>query len=151
MLAPEPFFEPRGTLFSEYHRIKALVELPGFVAACAILVSPPTSGTDTPLRIDSYPRSGKPIVATDLKTHTQVTGDSTAAFLPPNAPDLAAGIARLIDRPRVRLRPATAARTLAATRYSRNTYLSRTEAAYERLPGRHPSSGSVGASRSGAT
>ena len=27
MLAPEPFFEPRGTPFSEYHRIKALVEL----------------------------------------------------------------------------------------------------------------------------
>src|SRR5262245_17653331 len=27
MLAPEPFFEPRGTPFSEYHRIKALTEL----------------------------------------------------------------------------------------------------------------------------
>lgn len=27
MLAPEPFFEPRGTPFSEFHRIKALVEL----------------------------------------------------------------------------------------------------------------------------
>ena len=26
MLAPEPFFEPRGTPFSEFHRIKALVE-----------------------------------------------------------------------------------------------------------------------------
>ena len=27
MLAPEPFFEPRGTPFSEFHRIKALSEL----------------------------------------------------------------------------------------------------------------------------
>ena len=27
MLAPEPFFEPRGTPFSEYHRIKAIGEL----------------------------------------------------------------------------------------------------------------------------
>ena len=27
MLAPEPFFEPRGTPFSELHRIKALTEL----------------------------------------------------------------------------------------------------------------------------
>jgi hypothetical protein len=27
MIAPEPFFEPRGTPFSEYHRIKALTEL----------------------------------------------------------------------------------------------------------------------------
>src|SRR5262245_2231281 len=27
MLAPEPFFEPRGTPFSEFHRIKALTAL----------------------------------------------------------------------------------------------------------------------------
>src|SRR5262245_14243873 len=27
MIAPEPFFEPRGTPFSEYHRIRALTEL----------------------------------------------------------------------------------------------------------------------------
>src|SRR4051794_9316023 len=27
MIAPEPFFEPRGTPFSEYHRIRALIEL----------------------------------------------------------------------------------------------------------------------------
>ena len=27
MIAPEPFFEPRGTPFSEYHRIRALAEL----------------------------------------------------------------------------------------------------------------------------
>src|SRR3954468_16002595 len=27
MIAPEPFFEPRGTPFSEYHRIKALAAL----------------------------------------------------------------------------------------------------------------------------
>src|SRR5688500_5010666 len=27
MIAPEPFFEPRGTPFSEFHRIRALIEL----------------------------------------------------------------------------------------------------------------------------
>ncbi len=27
MIAPEPFFEPRGTPFSEFHRIKALIAL----------------------------------------------------------------------------------------------------------------------------
>src|SRR5947207_667171 len=27
MIAPEPFFEPRGTPFSEYHRIRALTDL----------------------------------------------------------------------------------------------------------------------------
>ena len=27
MIAPEPFFEPRGTPFSQYHRIRALTSL----------------------------------------------------------------------------------------------------------------------------
>src|SRR5262245_41296120 len=27
MIAPQPFFEPRGTPFSEYHRIRALADL----------------------------------------------------------------------------------------------------------------------------
>ncbi len=27
MIAPEPFFEPRGTPFSEFHRIRALTAL----------------------------------------------------------------------------------------------------------------------------
>ena len=27
MIAPEPFFQPRGTPFSEYHRLRALTKL----------------------------------------------------------------------------------------------------------------------------
>ena len=125
-------------------------EIPSFVAACDILVSPRVSGTNTPLKIYSYLRSGKPIVATDLQTHTQVLSDSTAALVPPNAPALAAGLARLIDRPEERLRLAKAAGLLAASRYSRETYLSRTAAAYEQLLRRGPSTGRVGAPHSGA-
>ena len=125
-------------------------EIPSFVAASDILVSPRISGTNTPLKIYSYLRSGKPIVATDLQTHTQVLSDSTAALVPPNAPALAAGLARLIDRPEERLRLATAAGLLAASRYSRETYLSRTAAAYERLLRRRPSTAGLGAPHSGA-
>ena len=125
-------------------------EIPSFVAASDILVSPRISGTNTPLKIYSYLRSGKPILATDLPTHTQVLSDSTAALVSPNAPALAAGLARLIDRPEERLRLATAAGLLAASRYSRETYLSRTAAAYERLLRRRPHTESLGAPHSGA-
>ena len=125
-------------------------EIPSFVAASDILVSPRISGTNTPLKIYSYLRSGRPIVATDLQTHTQVLSESTAALVPPHAPALAAGLARLIDRPEERLRLAAAARMLAASRYSREMYLSRTAAAYERLLRRRPSAGRVGAPHSGA-
>ena len=47
-------------------------EIPAFVQTCDVLVSPRIRGTNTPLKIYSYLRSGKPIVATDLLTHTQV-------------------------------------------------------------------------------
>ena len=125
-------------------------EIPSFVAACDILVSPRISGTNTPLKIYSYLRSGKPIVATDLQTHTQVLDPSTALLVPPDAPALAAGLARLLDRPAERRRLAAAARARAASRYSRESYLSRTAAAYERLLRGHPSAGGVGAPDSGA-
>ena len=111
-------------------------EIPGFVAACDILVSPRTSGTNTPLKIYSYLRSGRPIVATHLRTHTQVLDSRTALLVPPRAEALAAGLGRLIDAPDERARLAAEAEALAATRYSRESYVARTAAAYERLLGR---------------
>ena len=101
-----------------------------------MLVSPRTSGTNTPLKIYSYLRSGRPIVATDLRTHTQVLDAGTALLVPPEAAALAAGLARLLDDPAERERLAAAAQALAAERYSRESYLARTAAAYERLLGR---------------
>ena len=120
-------------------------EIPGFVAACDILVSPRTSGTNTPLKIYSYLRSGRPIVATRLRTHTQVLDPETALLVPPEADALAAGLARLIDDPGERARLAAAARALAAARYSRESYVARTAAAYERLLDR-PAPGNSGSS-----
>ena len=111
-------------------------EIPGFVAACDILVSPRTSGTNTPLKIYSYLRSGRPIIATRLRTHTQVLDSETALLVPPRADALATGLARLIDDPDERTRLAEAAQALAASRYSRESYVARTAAAYERLLGR---------------
>ena len=111
-------------------------EIPGFVAACDILVSPRTSGTNTPLKIYSYLRSGRPIVATRLRTHTQVLDPETALLVRPRADALAAGLARLIDAPDERGRLASAAQALAASRYSRESYVARTAAVYERLLGR---------------
>ena len=117
-------------------------EIPRFIEACDILVSPRISGTNTPLKIYSYLRSGKPIVATDLVTHSQVLDARTAVLVPPEAEAFAAGIGHLIDRPAERERIAVAAAALAASRYSRDAYLARTREAYERLlSGRQVTSG----------
>jgi glycosyltransferase involved in cell wall biosynthesis len=108
-------------------------EIPAFVAAADVLVSPRVRGTNTPLKIYSYLRSGKPIVATDLLTHTQVLNANVARLVPPTADALAEALGTLIDRPDERARLAAAAQRLAGVRYSRDAFVRRTAEAYTRL------------------
>ena len=108
-------------------------EIPAFVAPCDLLVSPRIRGTNTPLKIYSYLRSGKPIVATNLRTHTQVLSPDVARLVEPNAAAFTAALADLIDRPEERERLARAAAALAAPSYSRAAYVQRTADAYARL------------------
>lgn len=108
-------------------------DVPHFVDACDVLVSPRIAGTNTPLKIYSYLRSGRPIVATDLRTHTQVLTPDAAVLVAPTPEALADGLARvLLDREEAG-RIAQAARDLADDRYSRESYLTRTRRAYDLL------------------
>ena len=109
------------------------VEIPHLVDACDVLVSPRISGTNTPLKIYSYLRSGRPIVATRLHTHTQVLSDDTALLVEPTPEGVAQGLALLIGDAGHCRRLAERAARLAADRYSREAYLSRTREAYRRL------------------
>src|SRR5688572_19312540 len=74
-------------------------DIPGFVQAADVLVSPRIRGTNTPLKIYSYLRSGKPIVATNLLTHTQVLTPEIATLVPPDPEALASAMLRLLDQP----------------------------------------------------
>ncbi len=114
-------------------------EIPSFVQASDVLVSPRIRGTNTPLKIYSYLRSGKPIVATNLLTHTQVLTPDIAVLVPPDAEACAEALAGLLDDPQARAAIATRARAVAEEKYSRESYLRRTAQAYARLaPGTPP-------------
>ncbi|MFO7980773.1 MAG: glycosyltransferase family 4 protein [Candidatus Aminicenantes bacterium] len=67
-------------------------EIPLFIRLSDVLVSPRLSGTNTPLKIYSYLKSGKPLVATDLWTHTQVLDEKICILVKPEPEDLAKGI-----------------------------------------------------------
>ncbi|HEY0875273.1 MAG TPA: glycosyltransferase family 4 protein [Vicinamibacterales bacterium] len=114
-------------------------DIPAYVEACDILASPRIKGTNTPLKIYSYLRSGKPIVATNLLTHTQVLDDAIAVLAAPEPSAFASGIERLLADPALRARIADAAGERARTRYSRESYVSRTNTAVERLVAAAPS------------
>src|SRR5439155_14320362 len=67
-------------------------EIPAYLLAADVLVSPRSRGTNTPLKIYQYLRSGKPIVATRLLTHTQVLNDETAVLTAANPREFGEGI-----------------------------------------------------------
>ena len=110
-------------------------EIPAYLIAADVLVSPRSRGTNTPLKIYQYLRSGKPIVATRLLTHTQVLSDDTALLTGATPREFAEGIlTALTDRARAAA-IGMQARALAETKYSYEAYLERTREACAALAG----------------
>ena len=103
--------------------------IPSYLDAAHVLVSPRSSGTNTPLKIYQYLRSGRVIVATRLLTHTQVLSDEVAILTAATSEDFATGILRAINDPEFARRIGQAAKRLADTRYTYEAYLQRTREA----------------------
>ena len=74
-------------------------QMPEFMAMADVLASPRLEPYVTPLKIYAYMASGRPIVATDLPTHTDVLDLNSAILAPPSAEGLADGIARAFKEP----------------------------------------------------
>jgi glycosyltransferase involved in cell wall biosynthesis len=87
-----------------------------------VLVSPRTSGTNTPLKIYSYLRSGKPIVATNIWSHTQVLNPDVCRLVAPEPSDFAAALGELLAKPGLRASLGERARRFAAERFSDDRY-----------------------------
>ncbi len=110
-------------------------EIPAFLDAADVLVSPRSLGTNTPLKIYQYLQSGKVIVATRLLTHTQVLDDDVALLTEATPEAFAAGILAALDNPEQARRIGARARHLAETKYSYDAYLARTRQACAHLFG----------------
>ena len=103
-------------------------------------MSPRSRGTNTPLKIYQYLRSGKPTVATRLLTHTQVLSDETAILTDAAPQAFADGLlAGLTDHVRAAA-VGRRARELAETKYSYDAYLERTRQACAALMTTAPAS-----------
>jgi glycosyltransferase involved in cell wall biosynthesis len=107
-------------------------DIPAYLDAASVLVSPRSSGTNTPLKIYQYLRSGRPIVATRLRTHTQVLDDEVSILVEPTAEGLAAGILRGVTAADAAALGARA-KVLAETKYSDDMFITKTRRAYEIL------------------
>jgi glycosyltransferase involved in cell wall biosynthesis len=113
-------------------------EIPAYLDAADVLVSPRSSGTNTPLKIYQYLRSGRPIVATRLLTHTQVLDEDVAFLAEPTPAGLGDAILEALRNPARAQHVGERARLLAETRYSYEAYLQRTRDACAHLTGERP-------------
>jgi glycosyltransferase involved in cell wall biosynthesis len=113
-------------------------EIPAFLDAADVLVSPRSTGTNTPLKIYQYLRAGRPIVATRLLTHTQVLTDDVAILTDPTPEAFADGIVRALCDVGLAREIGERAIALAHSRYSYEAYLARTREACAALRGPAP-------------
>ena len=80
------------------------------LAEADVLVSPRLKGTNTPMKIYSYLDSGTAVLATRLRTHTQVLDERTAYLVDPEPVALGEGLATLLRDPALRQRLADEAK-----------------------------------------
>ena len=113
-------------------------EIPLFLDAADVLVSPRSTGTNTPLKIYQYLRAGRPIVATRLLTHTQVLSDEVAVLTEPTPAGLAAGLLEAITNEAHAALVGRSARELAERKYSYAAYVERTRQAVSALEDAEP-------------
>lgn len=99
----------------------------------AVQMSPRSAGTNTPLKVYQQLASGVPLVATRIRSHTQVLDDAVTYLVDPEPRAMADGILQAIadgkpDNPRAR-----AAIELYERKYSRAIYEAKIEALLKRL------------------
>jgi len=105
--------------------------IPDYAEISDVLVSPRKSGTNTPLKIYSYLKSGKPILATNLTTHTQVLDENVAQLVDPNPDSMADGLLYLLNNPEKAGILAQNAQKLAAEKYTPEIYLDKLKKTYD--------------------
>ena len=93
-----------------------------FLARADVLVSPRGKGNNTPMKLYSYLQSGKPIVATNLPTHTQVLDEQVAILAEPLPDSFAQGLLRLIEDDDLAEKIGQAGKQLVEEKFSYNAF-----------------------------
>lgn len=104
-----------------------------YLSIADILVSPRREGLNIPLKVYSYMLSGKPIVATDLKVHTQLLNPDIALLVKPTPHDLAEGIGILLMDKKLSCKIGSQARQYAYKHFSEKSYIEKVKSAYSHL------------------
>ncbi len=108
-------------------------ELGHYLGQADLLLSPRVTGMNTPMKIYSYLAAGKPVLATEIASHTQALDSTCAVLVPPDPAAMAAGLKSLAKDGELRRELGRAGRERAAKRYSRESFQKKVLAAYGML------------------
>lgn len=114
---------------------RPLEEMPQYMALADILLSPRSEGTNTPLKLYTYLRSGKPILATDIYSHSQILTSHMAMLVPPTQEGLARGALELLNDPELAQRLGAYGQSVAEKNYSWPAFLEKNSHAYSEFTG----------------
>jgi glycosyltransferase involved in cell wall biosynthesis len=115
-------------------------ELPAYLAASDILLSPRISGHNTPLKLLDYFKAGGAILATDVEANRLILDENTAAFARPEPSAFANALAALARDPARREALAAKGRHLIETTYNFDAYRTQLAAVYDQILDRSPTS-----------
>ena len=97
--------------------------LSSYLSQADILVSPRLKGVNTPMKLFSYLKSGKPTLVTNLITHTQVVDSNTAYLVEPTPEGIAQGLNTLLTNQELREKLGDAGKELIETCYSHDAFV----------------------------
>lgn len=112
---------------------KPLEQLGSYLSQADVLVSPRTRGYNTPMKIFSYLSSGKPVLATNILSHTQALSGQAAILAEPRSEEFARAITTLVSDRELRLRVGLAGQQLVQEKYSHAVFLNLLNDLYDGL------------------
>jgi glycosyltransferase involved in cell wall biosynthesis len=80
-------------------RARPQAEIPAYLAAADVLVSPRVQGINPPGKLLSYLASGRPVVATDTLVHNQLLTPECSILTPPDVAGFADGVVAALTDP----------------------------------------------------
>ena len=109
---------------------RPIEQLGFYLGQADFLTAPRIQGENTPMKIYSYLASGKPIIATNLKTHTQVLDDTVAVLANPDPRCFAEAMLLLLGDPERARAIAANAAIRAEQKHSRKVFNEKVNHAY---------------------
>lgn len=101
---------------------KPLERLGQYLSEADILVSPRLKGNNTPMKLYSYLHSAKPVLATNLPTHTQVIDGRVAFLSDPNIEAFSRAMLRLIEDANLRAELGMAGKKLIEEKFTYSVF-----------------------------